>query len=224
MQLRQLINRFRVEANDNVQPYFIEDDAVINWLNDAEAEACIRGRLLHESNNREVCNIAVKANQASYPLHDALYEISRIWFEPGNGQTGSYLALMSSETLNSRYFSENWIRMQGFPQFALQDDTGIRVVPIPTMSGELQMEGYRVPISPMLLDDDVPEIKPIHHVYLVYWALHKAFSVPDAEFFDPNRSAMAEQDFTDYFGERPDSDLRRITREDVPHHVEPFMP
>ena len=34
MQLSQLINRFRVEANDKVEPYFIDDDAVINWLND----------------------------------------------------------------------------------------------------------------------------------------------------------------------------------------------
>ena len=42
---------------------------------------------------------------------------------------------------------------------------------------------------------------------------------------DPTyRAAMAEQAFTEYFGQRPDSDLRRITREDVPHHVIPFMP
>ena len=59
MQLSQLINRFRIEANDNVQPYFIEDDAVINWLNDAVNEACIRSRLLYESQNNDVCIIGV---------------------------------------------------------------------------------------------------------------------------------------------------------------------
>lgn len=58
-----------------------------------------------------------------------------------------------------------------------------------------------------------------HHPHLVEWALHKAFSVPDAEFFDPNRAQIAEAKFIDYFGERPDSDLRRITREDVPQHM-----
>ena len=76
----------------------------------------------------------------------------------------------------------------------------------------------------MELDGDVPEINQIHHVHLIQWALHKAYSVPDSEFFDPNRSALAEQEFTDYFGPRPDSDVRRITREDVPHVVQPFMP
>lgn len=71
--------------------------------------------------------------------------------------------------------------------------------------------------------DDVPEIAAIHHEYLVQWALYRAFSVPDTETFDPNRAAIAEREFTQYFGLRPDSDLRRITREDTPHEVEPWF-
>ena len=224
MQLSQLINRFRVEANDNVQPYFIEDDAAINWLNDAVNEACIRGRLLYESQNNDVCKIAVTAGIEHYALHESLYELSRIWFEPSNGEHGSYLALMSAESLDRRYHCDNWKLKQGAPQFAIQDDTGIRLVPIPDVGGELQLEGYRVPLSPMQNDTDKSEINQIHHVHLIQWVLHKAFSVPDSEFFDPNRSALAEQQFTDYFGPRPDSDLRRITREDIPHNVIPFMP
>ena len=224
MQLSQLINRFRVEANDNVQPYFIEDDAAINWLNDAVNEACIRGRLLYESQNNDVCKIAVTAGIEHYALHESLYELSRIWFEPSNGAHGSYLALMSAESLDRRYHCDNWKLKQGAPQFAIQDDTGIRLVPIPDVGGELQLEGYRVPLSPMQNDTDKPEINQIHHIHLIQWVLHKAFSVPDSEFFDPNRSALAEQQFTDYFGPRPDSDLRRITREDIPHNVIPFMP
>ena len=77
----------------------------------------------------------------------------------------------------------------------------------------------------MVDDTDAPvDLNKAHHPHLVEWALHKAFSVPDTEFFDPNRAQIAEAKFIDYFGERPDSDLRRITREDVPQHVEPFFP
>ena len=71
-------------------------------------------------------------------------------------------------------------------------------------------------------DTAAPEISELHHEHLVNWALHKAFSIPDAEGFDPQRAQDAERDFTEYFGIRPDSDLRRITREDVPHTVEAF--
>ncbi|RGD90566.1 hypothetical protein [Acinetobacter sp. SWAC57] len=224
MQLSDLISRFRTLANDKVEPYFIDDASVIDWLNDAVSEACIRGRLLHESQNEEVCKITLTTGVANYALHESLYELSRIWFEPGDGTRGHYLALMSAENMDQRYKCDNWKLMRGVPQFAIQDDTGIRLVPIPSIDGEVQLEGYRVPLSALKNDTDIPEINSIHHVHLVQWALHQAFNVPDAEFFDPNRSAQAEQVFTDYFGIRSDSDLRRITREDIPHAVVPFMP
>lgn len=224
MQLSQLIQRFRTLANDKVEPYFNDDESIIDWLNDAVNEACIRGRLLHESQNRDVCTIAVSPFTSEYPIHESLYELSRVWFEPANGTYGSYLALMSAENLDQRYKCDNWKRMKGVPQFVIQDDTKLRLVPIPTIEGELQLEGYRVPLIAMENDTDKPEINQIHHVQLIQWALHKAYSIPDSEFFDPNRSALAEQAFTDYFGPRPDSDLRRMTREDTPHVVQPFLP
>jgi hypothetical protein len=63
-----------------------------------------------------------------------------------------------------------------------------------------------------------PEIHQAHHEHLLQWALHKAFGIPDSDGFDPGRSALAERAFTAYFGPMPDSDLRRETRSDVPHH------
>ena len=97
----------------------------------------------------------------------------------------------------------------------------------PDRAGILRLEGYRTPLADMTLTDKdtvQPEIHPEHHRHLVQWALHRGFSIPDMESFDPSRAALAEDAFTAYFGQRPDSDLRRITREDVPHHVEAFWP
>lgn len=224
MLLSELLRRFRVDANDKVEPYFNEDIDVIAWLNDAANEACIRGRLLHESQNPDVCQIPITTSSSQYPLHPSLYELTLVWFEPDNGFRGSNLALVSPEYLDQRYESENWRRLKGMPQFAIQDDTTIRLVPAPDITGELQLEGYRVPIVHMENDNDMPEINQIHHVHLIQWVLYKAFSVPDSEFFDPNRAAIAEQVFTDYFGLRPDSDLRRMAREDTPQIVQPFFP
>lgn len=219
MQLSQLINRFRVEANDKVAPYFIEDEDVIAWLNDAVNEACIRGRLLHESN----VSISVQDTKSIYSLSKSIYEITRICFIANNGEQSNFLKLVSTGELD-RIYCNDWANKKGQPEYAVQTDTKIRLVPQPDSNGILQIEGYRVPLSLMSSDSDEPEINQIHHVQLIQWVLHKAFSVVDAEFFDPNRSALAEQAFTDYFGMRPDSDLRRITREDIPHNVIPFMP
>lgn len=222
MELRELIRRFRVEAHDKVEPYFIENEDVIAWLNEAVSEACIRGRLLHESQDADVCGITVLTNQSHYTLHESLYELTSVVFNPF-GERAVDLKLCSEEYLD-RYYSDNWRTMSDMPKFAIQSDTGIRLVPSPVAAGNIRVEGYRVPINQMEDDTDVPEINTVHHVHLIQWVLHQAFNVPDAEFFDPNRAAIAEQAFTDYFGVRPDSDLRRITREDTPHHVQPFMP
>lgn len=219
MELRELIRRFRVESNDKVVPYFIEDEDVIAWLNDAVNEACIRGRLLHESN----VSISVQDTKSIYSLSKSIYEITRICFIANNGEQSNFLKLVSTGELD-RIYCNDWVNKKGRPEYAVQTDTKIRLVPQPDSNGVLQIEGYRVPLNLMSSDSDEPEINSIHHVYLIQWVLHKAFSVVDAEFFDPNRAAIAEQAFTDYFGIRPDSDLRRMTREDVLHHVKPFMP
>jgi hypothetical protein len=42
--------------------------------------------------------------------------------------------------------------------------------------------------------------------------------VPDSELQAEDKAAAALARFTAYFGNRPDADLRRMTREDVEHH------
>lgn len=216
MELRELIRRFRVDANDKIEPYFNSDVDVIAWLNDAVNEACIRGRLIYEYNMK----IAVQPEKSTYPL-SKIYEITRIWFKSSNQTTSQQLSLVSPTYLDQIYY-DNWADLKGSPLYVIQTDTKIKLVPEPDISGEVRLEGYRVAAA-LEGDSDEPEINPLHHSQLIHWALHKAFNVPDSEFFDPNRSTLAEQAFTDYFGIRPDSDLRRITREDVPQVVQPFF-
>lgn len=232
MTLAELIQRFRVAAFDKVEPYFFSDEEVTMWLNDAEREACIRGRLIRDFSTAGVAELDMVADQAYYPLHEAFYEIEYLGFEyipaiAASPYSENELTLVSQEEMsriNPHWRNDERMRQHygNTLRYAVQDDKGIRLVPMPRFNGKLYVEGYRVPIKPMAGMDDAPEINAIHHEYLVYWALHRAFSVPDTETFDPNRAASAEQEFTRYFGLRPDSDLRRTTREDVPHQVEPW--
>ena len=222
MILSELIRRFRVLAFDKEQPYLFSDEDITDWLNDGVKEAAIRGRLIHESSNPLICNIPVMAGVTTYPLHEAIYEIDSLhWISTASPERAEPIYLTSQEDMAGIW--HDWrTRNHGTPEYAVQDDTGIRLVPAPREAGVLHIEGYRIPIAPMVLDTDRPEINIIHHEYLIQWALHKGFGIPDSEVFDMNRSALAEQEFTDYFGQRPDSDLRRITRQDVPHTVKPF--
>lgn len=224
MTLGELIARFRSASNDKVEPYFWSDEEVTSYLNSAQLEAAIRGRLIFEVADPDVCSIDVLKGQPIYNLNPLLYEIAHASFKANSEQQGCRIAIKSPEDMDG-LCGADWRERSGSPRFAVQADKWLRLVPTPDADGLLLIEGYRAPKPMLLIDADTvgPEISELHHEHLVNWALHKAFSIPDAESFDPQRSGQAERDFTEYFGIRPDSDLRRITREDVAHTVKPFF-
>lgn len=222
MTLDELIAQARGDADDAIEPYLFPRTSLVRWFNEAVEEACIRGRLIHESALEAVCRIGLEPGRAVYPLHRALYEISHVaWRADGAGARRA-MELCSTELLDRTV--RDWRDLPaGRPLYAVQGDTSIRLVPAPAALSTLMLEGYRLPIEPMSQGGDEPEISSAHHRLLVLWVLWRAFSTPDTDFYDMDRARVAEAEFTRYFGPRPDSDLRRITREDAPHHVTPFF-
>ena len=221
MNLADLIRRFRVLSKDVVLPYRTEDQDVIDWLNDAQAQACVRGRLLVAEGDQLLCQIALTPGQSTYPLHRSLYELIDLRVITPTGEVRK-VVLKSREWLDAEF--PEWRDCQRDCTMAIQTDTGLRLVGKVNAGEVLRLEAYRLPLKKLDNDTDKPEIHEAHHEHLIQWALHKAFSVPDSELFDPNRAALSERAFTSYFGRLPDSDMRRITREDVAHHNEAILP
>lgn len=212
----QLTAEFRAITQDKVEPYLFSDASVWQWLDDAQAEAVIRGRLLHEAENEDVCAIDVEAGTSVYKLHAALYEISHCAFKLGGAGRREPVKLVSTGELDRTV--TDWRDLTGSPKYAVQGDESLRLVPRPDAAGVLLLEGYRLPLKPLSASGTAkPEINAAHHRHLVHWALHRAFSLPDAETLDLGRADVAERAFAAYFGLRPDADLRRITREDEAH-------
>ena len=212
MNLEQLRQQFRIDADDLEQPYLWEDEWIAAWLTEAQDEAAIRGRLLMDDYTPALTQIPVTAGVSSYALHPKLYEIAVIEFVPATGYVQP-VYLTSREKLDR---DRNGWRNEpaGIPRSAIQTDNRIRLVPVPSVNGTLRLEAYRLPLKALVNDNDKPEIHEAHHRHLVHWALHRAFSKPDSEAIDKDRAALAEAAFTDYFGRRPDADLRRSTRHD----------
>lgn len=222
MTLEELVADFRTTTQDKVAPYLFEQADVARWLIEAEQEACIRGRLLHEADNQAVCDIDVAIGEVVYPLHPALYEIDHIGLLESGAARRKPMKLVSREWLDDNL--PGWRDCAGLPCYAIQDDSRIRLVPTPDATATLKLEGYRLPMRGLTSEKtSKPEINPTHHRHLVNWALHRAFSVPDSETLDLGRAGAALEAFTRYFGERPDSDLRRITRQDVEHHTKAWI-
>lgn len=229
MNLEQLRRRFRVLAKDTVEPFLYADDDIADWLTDAEAQAAVRGRLLFDDYTPAVCTTPVAAGTHSYKLHPKLYELVDVRFKADTGDTRSYgLQLVSREWLNENdrdwRDADNWSYASTHRRYAVQSETGLRIVPAPDVAGQLLIEGYRLPLKPLANDTDKPEIHEASHEKLVQWALYRAFSVPDSEAFDPQRSENAQAEFTRHFGLPVDADLRRSTRTDQVQHNTAYPP
>ena len=216
MTLEDLIRRFRVLSLDNATPPFWADEDITDWLNEAQNEACIRARLIREDENPAVCQIALTPGQHTYPLHASVYELINLRIKGSGAESSRSMAIKSREWLDANV--RDWRDMDRPSQWLIQDDTTLRVVGAIQAGDVLHLECYRLPLKQLANDMDKPEIHAAHHVHLIQWALHKAFSVPDADAFDPTRAKMAEDAFTRYFGIAPDSDMRRATRHDL-HQV-----
>lgn len=224
MNLQDLINQFRLLAKDRSDPPMHAEPDVIDWLNEAQQEACIRGRLIHEAAWPALREIQLIVDTQTYKLHPLVYEIISLWVRPGNGSDARVITLKSREWMNEyRHGWGTWHTTQRIPAgIAMQDDTSLTLAGYVEAGDVLLVECYRLP-KPMALKSDKPEIHEANQRKLVQWALHRAFSVPDADRFDAGKSKDAEDEFTRCFGIRPNSNLRRRTREDVEQHNHSYL-
>lgn len=215
MNLEELSARFRTDADDTIVPYLFSDEEVAAWLNEAQDEAAVRARLIFEDSDPDVCQIGVTANTSVYTTHKALFEITKATFTPTDGDP---IDLYITDRVQLDREMPGWRSSTGEPEALIQDDKTVRIVPTPDVAGVLAVEGHRLPLETMANDDDEPEIQAIHHRHLIYWALHCAFSKPDSETVDKDKSAVAEAAFIRYFGRRPDAETRKETQANRPQH------
>ena len=217
MRREALRRRVRLLALDTTRPYLWQDEDIDDWLNEAQQEAAIRARLLRATpaSRPALCEYTLAAGEVAIAVPDQLYEIShQEWVAGGERRP---LKLVSREWMDTTL--PGWRAMPASePDYLVQDRQELEVVPAPITDGAVLLEGYRLP-DPMESDDAEPGIPLAHHIHLVQWAMHVGYSMPDAEMFNPGKSAEAEAEFTRYFGRRPDADLRTDTRNDETHRI-----
>ncbi|QOF76069.1 DUF6682 family protein [Variovorax sp. 38R] len=219
MNVEDLIGSFRVDADDLARSLgggqgdlLWSDDDVARWLTEAEEEAAIRKRLLPD----EVA-LSITAPTRTYPFTE-LFEITRAELQPVGGDP-IVLRIVSRDAMDR--IEPDWRRAACPPAHLIQEDTRIVLAGTIDQAYTLSLEGMRLPKVALSADDQTasPEIAPVHHRFLVHWALHRAYGKQDADTFDPARSQRALQAFEQYFGLRPTADLRKDMRADVEHQT-----
>lgn len=216
MTLAELIASFRVDADDQTAPYLWPDEEVRLWLNEAEDEACQRAKLIFDSSTAAVCQIAVTTAASVYALHAATLDIYRAALTDA---AGDIFVLTPTDRIELDRVRPDWRTVTRRPTAFIQHDTNIELDAVVDATYTLNLEVCRLPLTTMDFSTDVPEINRMHHRHLVQWALHRAYSKPDSETLNLDKSARAEDAFTKVFGNRPGADMRKKQQANRPHRV-----
>lgn len=219
MTLGEMLAVVRIHLHDTFQPYQFDDALLTFFLNEAQQQACMRGRLLLEDADPDMCLIAVEADRHTYPLHPKLYELTAARLKADGSSEVQKLKIVSRGWLDSHVCDwrdgAKWWGL-GAERYLVQEESSVRIVPTPARDGVLTIEAHRLPLAEMLEAQDRPEIHEASHAALMDWALYRAFSIPNPDSYNQEQARLHEERFTAYFGLPVDADLRRITREDTP--------
>jgi hypothetical protein len=215
MNVKELEAEFRERADDEAMPYLWSSDDFLRWLNQAQDEACIRKKLIFENTKPEFCRIAVSAGAGStYQINDKIIAIDYAYLVDASGDRHP-LILSDSDELNR--IKPDWRTSTDRPCHIIHRDNTLQFGGRISESYTLQLECYRLPLKCLKEEGDKPEINQVHHIHLIEWVLHKAYSKPDSQTLNQGKADEAEKEFTDYFGPRPDANQRKNEFANRPH-------
>lgn len=219
MKLQDLIASFRADTDDHKTPPLWPSKDVARWLAEAEDEAAIRKRLLFDALTPEVTEIEVLPGTIRYKMDSRLFEVTDAWLFNAAETQRTRLTLSDMATINQS--CPFWRSDRGMPERIVIEDNYLTLPYLITEPWLVRLEGYRTPLEPLTFDspDNEPEIAPVHHRFLVYWALHRAYQKPDSETLNPGKSATALEDFEAYFGKRLTANQGKRNQADRPHRV-----
>lgn len=197
MTLDELIEAFRREVDDTVNnPFLWDDDEIIFYANEAEQEACRRANLLIDSSNVEICLINIVAGEPNYDLDERVITVRRARLS----SRSKPLKLISYKDLDESV--AGWESNTGTPLYFFTDfDTNkLRLYPAPTADDTLILTVTRLPLFDLESGTDTPEINKRFHRSLLHWIKYRAYSKPDTETLDQEKSILFLQMFEAEFG------------------------
>ena len=216
MDLSDLIIQFRTFTKDKSEPYLWEDDALTLWFNEAEREAALRARLLFDKTTAAICQIAVTAGTSVYDLHKLVNEVT---YASLTDSDDNIWVVKATDRIELDEQTPYWRTSTEHPTRFIQDDKKIELNAVIGETFTLNMEVYRGPLVP--IEDtaqDEPEIAAAHHEHLVKWVMHRAYLINDRDAHAAKLSKQYLNEFEDYFGFRPQAELRKREQINKHHH------
>ena len=202
MTLAHLIALYRSQSLDLVQgngetDVLCNDELLAIYANEAQEEACRRSELLRDSSSA-MCVVSIAAGAESVPLDPKIVRVIRARID------GQPVVMVSDEEMDHRYGS--WLddSARGRPTHLVTGMTTDRLYlwPRPDAAATLRLTVQRMPLKPMVMEGEKPEIRPELHQALVDWILFRAYSREDNDLHNDTKAAVSLARFEAEFGRK----------------------
>ncbi|MFM9922748.1 DUF6682 family protein [Variovorax sp. H27-G14] len=197
MNLQELIAAYRDESDDNAVPPLCTDERLTRFANEGQVEACRRALVLTDSTSA-LCTISYAAGDATITIDPRILEVR-------SASIGSEeMMLRTVEQVGCAWPSWRTDTLRNVPSVLIRglDSGKLHLYPRPAVGGTIQLAVYRLPLAPLVDDEDVPELRLEWHQSLVDWMLYRAYSRRDSEQLDPKIAGEALARFEAEFGTR----------------------
>lgn len=202
MNSTELRDKFRIEAFDLVQPYLWEDEEIFEFMDDAQKMFCRLVEGIPDATS-DVAKIFYVTGEPFAPIDPRILKIRKVI----RAEDYKNVAFVNFEDIGHN-LTEDYRR----PMYdELDDRTGevtqivlgmeqdqVRLVKIPEVDGQLDMIIYRLPMEDIVGEGQDLEIHTQHHVHLLHWMKHRAYSKHDAETFNKGKADEFEARFHQY--------------------------
>lgn len=190
MNTTELLNTFRLEVYDTVAPYLWSDALIYTYIDDAQKQFC---RWTYGIEDARSFKLTIKSDGTVWYAIDPMILKLRDAIDPATGNNVPFIAVEK--------MAENHMRFDGTqgPLKALvtgMEKNYVRAYPIPNVASVVELRTFRLPAD--VVAGDEFEIDIQHHLPLLMWVKHKAYSVQDADARDDKKAAENEQKFKEY--------------------------
>lgn len=198
----ELYERFRSNVVDTERPYLWTDDEVYSYLDAAQQ---MFYRLTQGVG--AVMTVDFSAGDTFAPISDRILKIRRAALT----SDGRPLELVNFEQLESTSRGDDYGSSASRSPLQLDATAGpvkavvlgmvdyqLRLVPIPDADGTLELVVERAPLEDIVESSVEFEVPSAHHLYLLLWAEHLAYSKQDAETVDKTKAELRKVAFEAY--------------------------
>ena len=206
MNSSELLDLYRSEMEDTLEPFLWSDEDIFRYANEAQKKLVRDTGGIPDGTTAAVTRIAVTTATDRYALHSSILQIRTA----SRADTGRPIEVLNFEDMQQRrWYFDGVVGVLRALVIGIERHK-LRVWQYPTEAANVDLTVFRLPLVEITdAGDQEFEIDVEHHQSLLYWMRHLGYLKQDAETYDKNKAAEFEAYHNAYCAQVKEEERRK---------------